>query len=177
MNFNSRGQAFDVFKLLIAAVIAVAMLAILFPILQSIGIFVTDDPGKIASDLVSQSRGKPSDYTESKEVVFTPQASSLNAKSIAAQAKQGLDTSQICLSLGDFPEDDSEFSFADVSNNVILKFNGSQKRVKIGVVCDDGGSIQQDLVDHGIDSEIVCSEGAPDSDETQTYCVLVLRKT
>ncbi|HIH33519.1 MAG TPA: hypothetical protein HA227_04700, partial [Candidatus Diapherotrites archaeon] len=46
------GQAFDVFKLLIAAVIAVAMLAILVPILESIGLINISNPSGEAVNLI-----------------------------------------------------------------------------------------------------------------------------
>lgn len=165
-----------------------AFLAIAIAIIAAIALFATPslmpscgnwiaDPGKTATDLVHNYKSRLSDYGESREIVFTSMVNSLNTKSIATQANVGLDPSQICLSLGDF-QGDTIFEFKEgIQNSVIIDYVGfSQASAKIGVICDEGRKLQQDLENNGVDSEIRCSAGMPDSDETWTYCALVLKK-
>lgn len=174
MRFNSKGQAFDVFKLLIAAVIAIAMLAILLPILQNLGGILGSDPSKEAANLVKTYNKQVSQYGESKEVTFS-NGSSLNAKSIAAQSEVGFDTSQICLSKGEFEESaDFEIKGSSEEANMILQYSGGSQKAKIGVVCDDGQSISSALEINGL-SDITDLSACSIQETAQKYCVLLLR--
>ncbi|MDO8647876.1 MAG: hypothetical protein Q7R70_05700 [Candidatus Diapherotrites archaeon] len=175
MRFNSKGQAFDVFKLLIAAVIALAMLAILIPILK---INITaNDPGKAASDLVKSNYDKYSEYSTSQEVLFNSSASSLNLKSIATQSKN-ISATQLCIGMGDF-EGSEEFSLDGTSGNVVLKYTGtSQKRATIGIICDDAKSLEGDLTNQSITpGTMKCGNGdsEPPSESSETYCILIMK--
>jgi len=174
MRFNSKGQAFDVFKLLIAAVIAIAMLAILLPIVKNLLPPGYSDPTSEAENLIKNNIKYPSNYSESKEVVFTTEKN-LNAKAIAG-AGDVLNSNQLCLSKGDF-EEDQDFELQEASNNVILRYKGSTQRAKIGVICDDGESLSTDLQDYaqnvGASYDMTCVGGEPSG--AKTYCVLILR--
>ena len=173
MRFNSKGQAFDVFKLLIAAVIALAMLAILMPILQNLIFNQYGKPGEEAANQIKNFYNRPSDYGQSKEVTFNQQSPTLNAEAIASAAQVGLDQSQICMSLGEF-KDSTDFGFSASTRNLILKYTGSQKKVKLGIMCDDGANLEQSLADQGLtDLDLKCIDsGGPSGN--QTFCAIVL---
>jgi len=173
MKFDSKGQAFDVFKLLIAAVVALAMLAILIPMLTlNWGL---SDPQKEAVNLITKQERLPSQYGEKQDVIFTNKME-MTAKAISENASAGLPSEQICFSKGDFSEsEDFVIEGGSGSGNVILRYVGTTQKANIGVICDDGESIEGDLTDRGLESEISCGSGESPSGPS-TYCVIILRK-
>lgn len=178
MLFNSRGQAFDVFKLLIAAVIAVTLLGILIPIMQNLGIIVISDPVKEAATLVKNNFSYPAQYTEKKGVTFSRNMS-LNSKAIASQSEAGLEPEQICLDRGDFANDATTFSPPNtVANITTVTYLGSQLKATIGVLCDDGKSMANaiaanDLTSVATEYTTTCTNL---SSSQNTYCLVILRK-
>ncbi len=148
MFLNNKGQAFDVFKLLIAAVIAVVILTLLLAIIGRINIFGNADPqteaGNIVNELVSK-RGvlKPS----ATEVVFKP-SSAISNKGISDSTKGSLGPEQICVSRGEFgpgnaEEEDTRFKGVP-GKSVIYQGSSSQNASIVGI-CDTGSEMAQDL--------------------------------
>jgi hypothetical protein len=80
-----RGQAFDAFKLLIAAVIAGAILVILLNILGGITI-TTQEPKQVMVQMIGTVKGSPGSGSVSQQVVkFTP-GTEIGADGIASSA-------------------------------------------------------------------------------------------
>ena len=110
----------------------------------------------------------PSELRTSNPVTFTKE-DSLNAKAIAS-ASGVVTEGQICISEGDFIDQESDF---EAIGNGILRYNGSSNlRVRISVLCDTGNQIISDLEANGIDNDWTgnCSIDIP-----QTACIIALR--
>ncbi|MFH1751628.1 MAG: hypothetical protein ABH821_01670, partial [archaeon] len=91
---NEKGQAFSTFKLLIAAVIAIAILTLLMPIIVDLGGFTTIEPDSEASSQLKSYVGRPGRYYLTKDVTFSKE-DSMVAKSIA-KGTGIIEQSQIC---------------------------------------------------------------------------------
>ncbi|MFH0970406.1 MAG: hypothetical protein V1776_03015 [Candidatus Diapherotrites archaeon] len=170
---NTRGQAFSTFQLLIAAVVALAILVLLLNIIGSLPNLGGQKPNKVASDLVASQVNAPSELRTSNSVTFTRE-DSLNAQAIAS-ASQVVTQGQLCLSLGDFPED-GDFTTNDSGN--IIKYAGSSNlRVRLSVICDTGTELIDDLTDNGIVDDWTSSNSACGdvTSLSQTACIVALR--
>lgn len=166
---NNRGQAFSTFQLLIAAVVALAILVLLLNIIGSLPNLGGQKPNKIASDLVASQVNAPSELRTSNPVTFTKE-DSLNAKAIAS-ASGVVTEGQLCISMGDFPEGESDFALN--STGSVLQYNGSSNlRVRISVICDTGNQLLADLEANGSPTEWLDS---CDVDIPQTACLIALR--
>lgn len=169
---NTRGQAFSTFQLLIAAVVALAILVLLLNIIGSLPNLGGQKPNKVASDLVASQVNSPAELRTSTQVPFGKD-DSLNAKSIAA-ASGVVTEGQICLSLGDHENSSDETGFQISSSGNVITYNGaSSLRVKISVLCDTAGQIEEDLADNGDFSGWWGSCGNLNLD--QTGCIVALR--
>jgi len=180
---NRRGQAFDVFKLLIAAVVAVVILTLLLSIIQRINIFGQGNPqteaGKIVNDLVRQ-RGV---VNSSGEVVFESNIGVSNI-GIADATRGSLAPSQVCISPGEF-EEDNRFEFVP-GKSVIYKGSAKQNASVIAI-CDTGSAIANyrgrgnyfdDYTRGGIESgwEGVSDCECVNDNFHQTCCVVALKR-
>ena len=146
---GQKGQEFSVFKLLISAIIALAILAVLMPIIGSIFLGFGTDPNDEAVTQIKNLYNKPSQHVLTKSVTFR-QGTELNSKSIA-QGTQLLSQSQIWVGLGDFVSGD----FALSSGGKNIQFTGSgSKSVKLSIVCDVGKDIDDDLQVNGLISAV-----------------------
>ena len=131
--YNSKGQAFDVFKLLIAAVVAIAILALLLPIITNLNIFGKNDPTTEARTVIKSIGTHKANSVTSQEVIFK-QGTALNARSISDGSGGLVSVEQICLSAGDFIDDDS---WETTDNMRVVRYNGStSKTVQLLVICD-----------------------------------------
>ncbi len=171
---DERGQAFDVFKLLIAAVVALAILAVLWPIIQNLVLPGQDDPNQAAAnDMKNSVIGVL--HTTQTPVTFKKEGV-LSAKAIA-QATQQYSPDQICLVTGDY---EGEPIFEKLSGTTggssydIIRYAGSAaKQVKLSVLCDTGEDLDNDLQNAGIEnwsaSDCECSGGG------DKCCIVALR--
>lgn len=181
MSLDNRGQAFDVFKLLIAAVVALAMLAILLPLLNID--FGLSDPPKEAVNLVKNNEGRPGSYGQTAKSVIFKSGTEITSKAVAAESNVGLTSSQICFSYGDFDTSassansgaaDFKIEPGGESKNARLTYSGSQLKAKIGIICDDGASIEGDLQERALPATVYCG-GDTTPSGSQTFCVLILK--
>ena len=171
---NQRGQGFDVFKLLIAAVVAGAILVILMQTLQIIRPLNTQDPNEVAATSVKSGINNPGipDYVEN---VTFKKGSALRAATIAEKSK-ALSTNQVCVKKsGSTP---NPGSFEDNGGVAVIEYIGnSDQQVRLVVLCDRAGGLLAKngyidvLGDYktltgtdglGVDSA-GCFEGVPDS--------------
>lgn len=116
--FNEKGQAFDAFKLLIAAVVAGSILVIIISILDPGSWFFTD-PANEANTLISRVKDTPGYASRSNEVTFSS-GDIYFADGWASKAQLNDGAILFCVGSGDTPEPDI---FEDSAGNDILKSN------------------------------------------------------
>jgi hypothetical protein len=152
---NQEGQAYSTFKLLIAAIVAMAILAILIPIIMNVMGLITADPTNEARSLLSDLVGSPGAIKRTTEVTFTPD-SVLAASALAERLP--ISSDQICMSTGQFGEDpDTGFqclNCGDTSKVDRLIYHGNANlTAKIAVVCNVSlEELTKDIGDYGLNS-------------------------
>jgi len=143
---DNRGQAYSTFKLLIAAIVALAILMILTPIIGSVLQIFQDDPAAKTIELLNDLYNRPGAIkTTARDVTFSP-GTPLSAVSLAQSIP--LSKEQICLSTGDFEDSDTGFSLDEVGGeHHRIIWNGTANRnVKIAVMCHINlDSLEQEL--------------------------------
>ena len=157
---DSRGQAYSTFQLLIAAVVAMAILAILIPIIMQVMGLITANPTDETRSLLGSLIDAPGSMRTTKVVSFTPGAD-LSGGNLAEKVSLG--KSQICMSTGEF---DRGFEClgcdtTDASQQRLIYTGTTNMTAKIAVVCNkwvvDNGSVVEDgglaadLTDHKLD--------------------------
>ena len=174
MSFGQKAQEFSVFKLLISAIIALAILAVLMPIIGSIFLGFGTNPNDEAVTQIKNLYNKPSQHVLTKAVTFTQASGGLNSKSIAT-GTQLLSQSQLWLGTGDFSDGEE---FALTTSGGIINYTGSgSKSVKLSIMCDAGKDIDTDLTENGLES-IKPANTPPtacDTSSNETCCVILLR--
>ena len=174
---NNKGQAFSTFQLLIAAIVAIAILAILFQILGIIPGIGQQEPSSNAADLVKSLVNKPATPKTSSQVTFKP-GESINAKSIAEGSQAGVTAASISLTKGDFANDQTfEVGGTGALRNITYK-GSSSKNVRLWAICDAKRDIQAD-VEALKPSETFDSgtEFCPEVEDGETCCLIGLRTT
>ena len=167
---NSKGQANSVFKILIAAVVAGAILMILMNVLKPIPLPV-ENPNDSATNLVKSninSSGIP-DFTE---VTFSKD-DSLNSKTIALKSKI-IDKDRVCVLVSESAPNYEGFSS---NNSLMVQYTGSYSiKTRLMVMCDKGDELAESMAvyeyssDYGFDVTTDC-----DGIETlNKYCVVVV---
>ena len=135
---NEKGQAYSTFKLLIAAIVAMAILAILIPIIMNVMGLITADPTTETRSILSDLVGSPGAVKRTTEVTFEPDsvlAGSALAERIAISADQ------ICMSTGKF-EEDKQAGFEcinckkDAESQRIIYHGNANLTAKIAIVCN-----------------------------------------
>ena|SRR3989338_6636100 len=176
--YNEKGQAFSTFKLLIAAVVAIAMLTILLPIINQIGGIGQTNPNDEAARQINGVG--PGEHRLTRSVNFS-QETTLNARTIAAGSDK-YSEDQVCVTKGEF--DDTIFEEVE-GRTVQYKGTGAQA-VKLSIICDRGDLMQRAFEDNGLEETLGesrtfcsgledktgCSEGSK-----QTCCIVMIRKT
>ncbi|MDD5148422.1 MAG: hypothetical protein PHH08_03070 [Candidatus ainarchaeum sp.] len=184
MFFNKKGQAFDVFKLLIAAIIAIAILALLMPILTGIGGGFGSKPSEEAQTALKSIANKPTTSYTTKKVVFGPSTeTSINSKSIAEGSNGLVSAEQVCVSQGDYVDDTANWETS--SEMAVVKYKASSaKTVTLQVICDRAQDMQEgdsyfekyddklriDGVDWASECPCIAAGGS------ETCCVLAVKK-
>lgn len=173
--FNQKGQTFDVFKLVIAAIIAVAILGILMGIMGSDIFGLGQEPVTEAARLLNSKISALGSMTKGGEVKFTPKTG-INTGTLA-QKSGSLSANQICFSKGEL-EDNTDFTVTEK----ILNYTGSSAFIaKFLVVCDSGNKLVQTLTDYAVNKDIIDDAGdcgCADADPTNTdsCCIVALAK-
>ncbi len=176
---NERGQAFSAFKLLIAAIIAMAILGILMTVINSIGQIGTEaDPTEQAAELVGELRDRGG-YEKSDVVTFGADKKTMRSSEIIAAAEVGMAPDQICLSLGDFSETDDFEAGQENGSPQLIAFNrGGSRDVELSVLCNAGDLIEADIEEIG-EYEGLEEEWTDDCDfegRDEMCCLIALRK-
>ena len=180
---GSRGQGFDVFKLLIAAVVAGAILLILLQTLQVLPTLGSQGPTDSAANAIKSQINNPGSVKFLDNITFN-RGDSLNAKTIASQSK-GLGEDQVCVMLGKNAPNVSNFK---ATNGKIISYNGSfAQKTRLLVLCDRQKEINGDIGNYGykggsgsesyFDSDISssqCGSSFSSTGGTSTYCVVAV---
>ena len=166
---NSKGQAFSVFELLIAAVVAVAILFVLLPI-----IVPPESPNQVVTSISNAIQQSGGDNTSIK---FTIDAKQMITGKTIATAKD-LDSRTILFDKGDFTDEDFEVDFggSDKSWTYIQSKRGTATDVKARVICEvTGSSLNDTLSVAGLTTKLnptdLCGE-----DEFQPCCIVILKR-
>jgi hypothetical protein len=142
MLFNQKGQAFSVFKLLIAAVVAVTILMILMSIIGGIDVFSTSDPQdeaikKLGNGL--QSLGTP---LKVKSVTFSPDYT-LSGTTMSNSLDIGPDQLCVCLSER---YDGGTSRFDASAEGIIVNYTGASNQVTgLRVLCNNASVFEGQL--------------------------------
>ncbi|MBI4052697.1 MAG: hypothetical protein HY394_01535 [Candidatus Diapherotrites archaeon] len=183
-SMNEKGQAFDTFKLLIAAIVAIAILTILF---QIFGLIPTNllqsNPTEAAADKLKTATNKLALAQTTKDVVFDRTNNEFSNRPISKVSGVPIGPEQICVLRGYFA-DNPEFEFISEGQSISYKGN-SPKPAKITVLCDSGaGELASDLEQQPLLAADVEKDGglatcgslpACTESSTETCCIIVLR--
>jgi hypothetical protein len=147
IRLNNQGQAYSTFKLLIAAIVALAILMILMPIIASVLQIFQNDPADKTIELLNDLYNKPESIKITQmPVTFTP---NMVLSADALKESTSLSANNICMSLGEFEEDEDGFSIRvedDIHHRIT--WNGqSNQNTKIAVTCN----INLDRLESGIE--------------------------
>ena len=172
---NSRGQAFSTFQLLIAAIVAIAILAILFQIIGIIPGIGQQEPSSNAANLVKDLINKPYTGKTSSQVTFKS-GDSINTKAISAASQAGATEQNIVLSLGDF-QTTGGFTPGPAGASISYQ-GGSSKNVRLWAMCapqrELADSVHQFGPSDGIRS---ASESCSTIADDDICCMIALRTT
>ncbi len=134
---NTKGQAYSTFKLLIAAIVAMAILAILIPIIMQVMGLITASPLNETKSLLSDLVGSPGALKHTPEVVFEPD-DVLAASALTERLPISKD--QLCMSTGQFEEDDERgfdcIGCDDTDQHRIRYSGNTPQSAKIAIVCN-----------------------------------------
>lgn len=127
-----RGQASSVFQLLISAVVALAILMILFSVLGVINFGVNTEPAKAAADVLKEAYNSPASVKTQPKVTFNSSQKEINLYNLAKSSKIGINEEQICLLAGAYQDNETLFTLTDYT----LTYNGSgSKDVGLAAFC------------------------------------------
>lgn len=172
MRFSQKGQAFDVFKLLIAAVVAGAILLILLQVLGALPGFENKVPNTTAANTVKSQVNNIGTPTTVKDVTFS-ENDALTASAIAEKSGS-LSREQICLVVsGKLP---NKGKFSNETPAMIQYTGQSTQRTRLVVLCDRAEDIGTTVESFGyndkydLDVDSCGFEGA----QTQTVCLVAV---
>ncbi len=143
LRMGQSGQGFDVFKLLIAAVVAGAILLILLQTLQVLPPIGSTTANNAATNAV-KSKINELGLPQIVENVSFKNGDSLNARTIAEGSK-ALSSEEVCVLTSTEAPNYGSFT----GNDQVIKYVGNfEQKVRLLVVCDRSGDIEKTLEDY-----------------------------
>ncbi len=175
-SIGSRGQGFDVFKLLIAAVVAGAILLILLQTLQILPDIGQQSPNNAAANAVKSQVNEPGLRKILENITFKP-GDSLNSKTIASQSRS-LSEDSICVLIGTSAPNHDQFSDQD-SKGKIVEYTGQfAQKTRLWIMCDRQSEIDTSVESYASDSQYGIDLGQCDKLNTDTgtgrYCIVAV---
>jgi len=168
---NQSGQAYSVFKLLIAAIIAVAILYILISIIGGINIFGSDVQ-TVAKQIIQKQVDMPGQLDTSTAAVFK---SGTNLAPSALVGNSGLTPEQICLHKGELVDNIA----VTVTGSTLMQNGTTDLTVKISVMCHKADALQAAIDEVGLTTvdldDVSAGSCGCDLTTTQKCCVVILR--
>ncbi len=128
---NQKGQAFSVFKLLIAAIVAVFILTFLLQILSNINPPTQGDPNIEASSKIKSLLTKLGTAERTSVVTFGP-GNTMRARTIA-EGTGALGRENVCLMIG---ENENTETFGAADGATIVYNGNSTIQRKLYILCD-----------------------------------------
>lgn len=177
-NLNQKGQAFSVFKLLIAAIVAVFILAFLLQILSQISPPSQGDPTDEAVSKIKSLITKLGTPERTAEVTFT--AGTLFRARTIAEKSGALDNDNVCVMASDSA---ASTVFEGTDGQTIQYTGNSTIKRRLYILCDLEKDIEATIselsgiqaVDEAFNSgSIPCT---PDSSSSNKYCVVSIIPT
>lgn len=171
---DNKGQAYSVFKILIAAVVAGAILLILLQTLKLVPNLSGQEPNDVAAEVVKSQLNDLGIVKPRNDVTFNP-GDSLNAKTIAENS-EALSREQVCVLVSpNAPRGDDEGVWSH-ETGALVQYNGSSaQRTRLLIVCDRASEITTSIEDYGYEEDIPVEdcESFDGSGENNTrYCVV-----
>ncbi len=174
---NKKAQGFDVFKLLISAVVAVVLLTMLLNIIGMINPDVGQDPTKKTKELTKAALTNLNTTQFENKITFN-KGVTLTSLGIAANSDE-LETEDVCLVLDGKLSSNTSWLAEDGKK---LSYNGSSPfSAKIAVVCGYADSLEADIggffeaVTSGFDESTDFSE-CDASNSTAKYCIVAVKR-
>ncbi len=179
---NQKGQAFATFRLLISAIVAIAILTILFNILGLIQLPGQGNPDDKAAELITSQVHKPGSPKTTDSAVQFNRDDSISQTALANSSSAGLGFEQICVHPGDLKD---LFEDQTILSGVLGKsifYNSSNARsVKMTVLCDERAQFSPEVFggvpfleeEWANECGTVFDEG--DIDSSTTVCGVFLR--
>ncbi|MBI4044387.1 MAG: hypothetical protein HY392_01640 [Candidatus Diapherotrites archaeon] len=174
---NQSGQAFSVFKLLIAAIVAVFILALLLQILSNINPPNVGDPTDEAASKIKTLITKLGTPERTTVVTFEP-GKGLVGRTIADKTG-ALSPESVCVMLGRSDNDTQPTPFQEIDGKTINYTGNSTIQRRLYILCDlenkfNDGTAFSDLSGFGLVDEAFRDGGIPCSpaDNTNRYCVV-----
>lgn len=164
---KSKGQAFSTFQLLIAAVVALALLGVLMPIImQALG-FIQSDPVSAAKTTLRSAFDSPGTVQATEAVTFSSKNREISAEGITDGT--GIAADQVIFFHNGF---DNDFDVIGTGTNNGLAYKKSEKMTfALNILCTAPESLSQQIenrIDTGlVDSGVNSSEFDNLADETR----------
>ena len=169
---DSRGQAYSVFKLLIAAIVAGAILLILLQTLQILPNIGSTNPNSAASNAVKSKINEPGLPDLIENITFN-KGDSLNAKTIALESKV-IDQERVCVLVS---ESAPNYEAFDTPTDKVLIYEGSfTQKSRLLVMCDRGDELTDSLEAYGYDDDPynIDTADCEGIDTTNKYCLVAV---
>jgi len=143
IKISKKGQAFSTFQLLIAAVVALALLGVLMPIImQALG-FIQSDPVSAAKQKITSAYDARGTLQTTEEVTFSSRNKEISATGLSEGTS--LSSEQIFFftnSLNDFDAYGDDFG----DGGTILEYTRAERATYyINIICDYGNNIEETL--------------------------------
>ncbi len=161
---NKKGQAFSTFQLLIAAVVALALLGVLMPIIMKTLGFAQGDPISTSKQLLQGQVDNPGTLAYTDSVAFTDKKKSLTASGISENT--GLSPDQVR-----FASDlDNDFDVLVDGKGINYK-KSTKGTYKIGIICDYIENLD-DSIDAYVEIPTTADSGLFPNITEQKVCVV-----
>jgi hypothetical protein len=166
---NNRGQAFSVFELMIAGVVAFAILIVLFMVINGVSLTSTQDPKTVISNGISAI--SPSGTTTTQNFVIRKME---RVDIVDFVTRTGLDSENMFFVKGKLCGND----FLDVGNGAYVEYTGSTDlKARAKVVCKQTAELLNTSLDTYRDAEYDISvDPMSYCNDAQPCCAIILEK-
>ena len=139
---KQKGQAFSTFQLLIAAVVALAILAILIPMISK-NINIGGDPIQAAKEKIKSQMDKPGSLVYTDDLKFSSKKEEFITSDTITKGI-GIDPKQVVFSTNGY---DNHFEITGGNGYILHVKTKELVKYKFGVLCAETGSNLTDLFD------------------------------
>lgn len=170
MRLNERGQEFDVFKLVIAAIVAVAILGVLLSLMGGL-IAPGQEPLPEIARVVKNNVNAPGSYGKTNTVSIPGNQQIVTSEAIASKTGT-LSAEQICLAVGE-PTYAEKFEVEGKGTDLESLWHRETATVqaRFGVLCASGtrlGDWIEQTIPDWVDKDCKCT-----SEQSRTTCCIV----